>query len=254
MRAISSGDPVPLVAHKLEVGALPRGKIHRLKINILTNTGYYGAVNDRYVPPHAYKSSPEELARMWVTEFEEGIGDTGIRPGFIKIGVDLGPLSEIDAKIVRAAALTHLETGLTVAAHTGDSVEAVTGQLEILAEEGVDNSAWIWVHAQKVASPEVLLRYAQRGLWIELDGINPETMDRDLKAILALKQEGLLGQVLLSHDGNSFRYGGRPPNPYSALFTHFIPYLQEKGFSKTEIRRLTEENPQRALSIRVRAA
>ena len=84
--------------------------------------------------------------------------------------------------------------------------------------------------------------------------INPETMDRDLKAILALKQEGLLGQVLLSHDGNSFRYGGRPPNPYSALFTHFIPYLQEKGFSKTEIRRLTEENPQRALSIKVRAS
>ena len=223
-------------------------------INILTNTGYYGAVNDRYVPPHAYRASAEELARLWIREFKKGIGNSGIRPGFIKIAVDPGPLSEIDAKIVRAAALTHVETGLTIASHTGASVDAVSGQLSILAEESVDNSAWIWVHAQKVTSPDVLVRYAGKGVWIELDGISPDTMERDLRVITAMREQGLLERVLLSHDGNSFRVEGRPPNPYEALFTHFVPYLQKNSFSKAEIKLLTEQNPVAALSVRVRAS
>jgi len=223
-------------------------------MNILTNTGYYAAVNDRYVPPHAYKGSAEELARLWITEFQEGIGDSEIRPGFIKIAVDPGPLSQIDAKIVRAAALTHLETGLTIASHTGVSAEAVSGQLKILAEEGVDNTAWIWVHAQKVTSLELLVEHARQGAWIELDGISPEAMERDLRVIVSMRKQGLLGRVLLSHDGNSFRFGGRPPNPYEALFTHFVPYLEKNNFSRTEISLLIEQNPVRAFSVKVRAS
>lgn len=81
-------------------------------LNIITATGYYGAANDRFVPSHAYKETAEELASRWIEEFERGIEGTGIKPGIIKIGVDAGPLSEIDAKLVQAAALTHLKTGL----------------------------------------------------------------------------------------------------------------------------------------------
>ena len=101
-------------------------------LHLLTNTGYYGAANDRYVPQHAYEESPEQLADRWIGEWRDGIGETEIRPGFLKIGVDKGPLSDIDAKIVRAAAIAHLETGLTVAVHTGGNPEAVNQQLTIL--------------------------------------------------------------------------------------------------------------------------
>ena len=45
-----------------------------------------------------------------------------------KIGVDAGPLSDIDRKLVEAGALCHLATGLTLAIHTGNGVAA----LEIL--------------------------------------------------------------------------------------------------------------------------
>jgi len=223
-------------------------------MNILTNTGYYAAVNDRYVPPHAYRESAEGLAGRWIQEFEQGIGDSGIRPGFIKIAVDPGPLSQIDAKIVRAAAMAHRETGLTIASHTVGSVEAVSDQLKILVEEGVGNNAWIWVHAHSGTSPETLVHYAKQGVWIELDGISTEAMERDLRVILAMREEGLLKQVLLSHDGNSFRFGGKPPNPYEALFTHFIPYLEKNGFSKEEISLMIEQNPVNAFSVSVRAS
>ncbi len=77
-------------------------------MNIITNTGYYGAAGDKYIPKHAYSESAEELASRWINEWKNGIGSTGIKPGFIKIGVDDGPLSDIDKKLVEAAALTHL--------------------------------------------------------------------------------------------------------------------------------------------------
>lgn len=225
----------------------------RTGIHILTNTGYYAAANDRYVPPHAYTESAEDLARRWIREWEEGIEGSGIRPGFIKIGVDSGPLSAIDAKIVRAAALTHQQTGLTIAAHTGGNPDCVSQQLGILREEGVHPSAWIWVHANKVASPDQLLPAAEAGAWIELDGVKPNTLERHLAMLQALRAGGFGAQVLLSHDGNSFRYGGSPPNLSEAIFTHFVPLLRSKGFSEEGLRTLLQQNPATAFAVHVRS-
>lgn len=67
-------------------------------LHMLTNTGYYGAANDKFVPAHAYDESEDELSDRWVMEWEKGIDGTSVRPGFIKIGVDRESLSEIDEK------------------------------------------------------------------------------------------------------------------------------------------------------------
>jgi hypothetical protein len=69
---------------------------------ILSNTGYYGANHDKHLPPHAFAESAEQLAARWIREWEHGIDDTGIKPAFVKIGVDAGPLSTIDAKRAEA--------------------------------------------------------------------------------------------------------------------------------------------------------
>ena len=47
-------------------------------IRFITNTGYYGAVGEKYLPKHAFTESAEELAKRWIREYEEGIEDTGI--------------------------------------------------------------------------------------------------------------------------------------------------------------------------------
>ena len=67
-------------------------------VHVLTNTGYYGSANDRYAPKHAYDESARQIAARWVKEALEGIDGTDIRPGFMKLGVDTGPLSEIDSQ------------------------------------------------------------------------------------------------------------------------------------------------------------
>jgi predicted metal-dependent phosphotriesterase family hydrolase len=218
-------------------------------VHLLANTGYYAAAKDRYVPQNAYGQTAEQIADVWTAESERGIGQTGIRPGFIKIGIDTEPLSEIDAKIVRAAAITHPRTGLTIAAHTSKLPQAVSEQIAILKEEGVHPSAWIWVHAQNMTEPADLLRAAGAGAWIELDGIRDELMDRHLSYVKTLKEAGFLSQILLSHDGNSMRITGRAPKAYEQLFTTFIPLLLEEGFTKQEVRQLTETNPAVAFTV-----
>ena len=87
-------------------------------LHILTNTGFYGAAGGKYIPEFAFSATAEDLAARWTGEFQAGIPPTGIRPALIKVGVDAGPLSKINSKLVSAAALTHLRTGMVIASHT----------------------------------------------------------------------------------------------------------------------------------------
>jgi phosphotriesterase-related protein len=223
-------------------------------ILMLTNTGYYGAANDKYVPKHAYDESADQLSARWVKEWEEGIEGTGIRPGFIKIGVDRDVLSEIDKKLVRASARAHLKTGLTVMSHTGFATPAHE-EIAVLREEGVHPSAWIWTHAQNEKDNEQHKKAAEAGAWIAFDGVNKNRLERDLVHLKAMKNYGLLDQVLLSHDAGWYEPGkpnGGVFRPFVDLFEAFLPALKENGFSKNEIHKLTVENPKRAFAIAVR--
>ena len=132
-------------------------------LNVVANTGYYGAANDRYVPPHAREESAEMLAARWIGEWRDGIDGTDVRPGLIKTAVDEGPLSAIDRKLVTAAAITHRETGLTISCHTSNNPGAAAEQLEILKEQGVSPEAWVWVHAHNVEDSDALERAAASG-------------------------------------------------------------------------------------------
>ncbi len=222
-------------------------------IHVLTNTGYYAAASDRYVPKHAFAESADQLAARWLKEFRDGIGSTGIKPGFIKLGVDAGPLSEIDRKLVSAGARTHKQSGLTIAVHTGDNAIGAMEQLAILKAEDVSPEAWIWVHAHSCRDSDALKTAAAQGAWISLDGLGADTLDRHMECIRLMQNWGRLKQVLLSHDGNSFRAGGkRPMKAYSALFTDFVPMLRKNGFTDARIREMTGDNPARAYTIKVR--
>ncbi len=97
-------------------------------LELWTNTGLYGAANHKYLPEFARSETAEQLARRWIEEARRGVD--GIKPRFVKIGVNRAPLAELDRKLAQAAALTARETGLTVASHTGDGQGAME-QIEI---------------------------------------------------------------------------------------------------------------------------
>ena len=174
----------------------------RSGLNILTNTGYYGASDNKYLPKWAFTETAEQLASRWIAEFETGIENTGIRPGFIKTGVNNGKLSELHQKLIRAAALTHLKTGLTICSHTGPPLPA-REEIEILEKSGVHPSAFVWVHAS--GSAEEMEDLAKSGCWISLDGVNTDNIARHLELISFLKNKNRLKQVLISHDAGWYR-------------------------------------------------
>lgn len=224
-------------------------------VTFLTNTGYYGARQGKFLPKHAHEESADELAQCWIKEWENGIQDTDIRPGFIKIGVDNGPLSDINRKLVQAAARCHLKTGLTIAGHTGDG-KAALEQVAILRKEGVSPRAWIWVHAQNERNSDIHIDVARTGAWVEFDGISPNSIDRHVEFVTNMKDAGLLNQVLLSHDAGWYSVGepgGGKVRGYEPLFNQFIPALKKNGLNESEIEQLIVTNPANAFTVNVRA-
>jgi phosphotriesterase-related protein len=220
-------------------------------LHIITNTGLYGAAEDKYVPRFAYAETAQQLSARWVQEFRDGIPPTGIGSGFIKIGVDNGPLSQIDGKLVDAAALTRLKSGLIIASHTTDGAAAIA-ELERLQRFGVNNSAFIWVHAQTEKDTHFHDRAAKAGAWLEFDGISPASIQQHIELIRRMKTaQRRLRQVLISQDAGWYHVGesgGGTFRPYAFLFAQFLPALRRAGISKTDIQTLLVDYPRRAFT------
>lgn len=223
-------------------------------INILTNTGYY-ANGNKHLPQHYYTESVDDIALRWINEFNNGIDGTKIRPGYIKISINEGHISDIDSKVVRAAARTHLETGLTIVAHTGTAIGAFE-EIKILEEEKVDPSALIWVHAQQEQDLNKFVTAAMKGVWVSFDGAGWQPVELYVKLLQNMKSHNLLQKTLISHDAGWYSVGepngGEEFHPYTFIFTDLIPALEDSGFTKADIDMLLIHNPQEAFAVKVR--
>ncbi len=222
-------------------------------LQIVTNTGYYGAGDNKYLPSHTTTESAEQLAKRWIKEFEKGIGDSAVKPGFIKIGVGPGPLSALHKKLVVAAAITHRATGLTICSHTGTAIPALE-EIELLQQNGVDARAFVWVHAQAEQDKSNHRKAADNGAWISLDGIGWGDFGNYADSIEKLQQAKLLHRVLISHDAGWYKPGepeGGKFTGYTNIFTQLLPLLKNKGFTQTDIEQLLIKNPAEAFAISV---
>jgi phosphotriesterase-related protein len=207
-------------------------------LEIWTNTGLYGAANHKYVPGFARTETAAQLAKRWVRESREAWC-----PRFIKIGVNRGPLDELDRKLVRAAAITSRETGLTIASHTGDGAAAVE-QLEIVTSERVSPGKFVWVHAQNERSHQLHEKLARSGAWVEFDGIGPKAVEYHLECVGFLALKGLIGRTLISQDSGWYHVGeagGGEFRGYTYLYTDFLPRLDP-----AQVPVLMWENPRAA--------
>lgn len=193
-------------------------------IDLWTNTGLYAAANYKFLPAFAKTETAEQLAARWVREHERSID--GVRPRFIKIGVNKGPLGEWDRKVVSAAALCSKETGLTIAAHTGDGA-AAEEELAIIGEI-VPASRFVWVHAQNEIDHDVHARVARAGAWVEFDGIRESSANWHRQCVEAMSKRGLLNRTLISQDSGWYHVGepsGGNYRGYTFLYTGFLPLL-----------------------------
>lgn len=216
-------------------------------LHILTNTGLY---KEPYLPPYAFTESEDQLADRWVRESKEGIEGTDIRPGFIKIAINPGPLIPVQKKIVRAAARTSLRTGLTIACHSGHG-PATLEAIGLLQKEGLPLSRFIFVHAEAEPDRKYHIEVARAGAWVEYDAIGWRPIAEHVRLITQFLADGLAGRLLLSHDAGWYHVGeerGGNIKPFTPLLGELIPALEKEGLTPELRRKLLIENPREAFT------
>ncbi len=224
------------------------------RLQIITNTGYYGGSDNKFLPDHAFTETAEALSNRWIYEWRFGIEKTGIKPGFIKISVNPASLTDISKKLVRAAGLTHLKSGLIIASHTGPAIPAFE-QIEILKKEKIDPSAFIWVHAQNEKEKTAYVEAVKMNAWVSLDGVSDENIEDYVDRLMFLKNANVLHRVLISHDAGWYepgKPGGGNFRGYTAIWKKLFPALKQSGFSNAELNMLIHDNPKNAFTISIK--
>lgn len=215
---------------------------------LVVPTGIY---RERWMPPWVHAASEEELRDWMIAELSEGVEQTGVRAGWIKVGATDDGVTEAEARVLRAATRASIATGATIGSHTVCGTVA-RSQLDIVERAGGSADRFVWIHAHNEPDLSVHDELARRGLWLEYDGIGaPEEDDRFVALVRHALDAGLEGRVLLSQDRGWFdpaQPRGGTPLPFTALPERFLPRLAAEGIDAETISLLMRDNPFRAFA------
>lgn len=225
-------------------------------INVIMGAGWYREFG---YPRCVEEKTSNELAEVLVREIEFGVGETGIRAGFIgEIGTGRHFIKPAEERVFRAAALAQQRTGVAVSTHTTRWGTLALEQIAMLREFGADLSKVIIGHLGDRRDFKMLLDIAAHGVYLEVDNIGyldyqPESVRAD--NVAGLVKEGFADRVLLSEDicmlDHLKFHGGKG---YGYLLEVFIPMLRERDVSEEDIQKMLVENPARVFSRIVRDA
>lgn len=225
-------------------------------LNIITNFGMWdgGDYRGMFIPSRIKAMSIDEIAEVWIKEYDHGIGSSGVRPGFIKLALgDEDLITELQEKMLRAAARTNRATGLPIECHIGSSQSAKKA-VEIIEDENLPYGKFAWVHIDWSDDYETIYQLAKKGIWIEIDAISltPKPYEVQMRLLKNLVRDDLTDRLLLSQDAGCFEVGevrDAKLRPYTDLFTDFIPICRQQGIENRVIDQLLVSNPANFLNI-----
>jgi phosphotriesterase-related protein len=238
-------------------------------VHIVASTGFY--IEPSW-PEEIRGWSAADFEEQMVAEITEGIGDTGVRAGHIKVGIT--DLSTKQRSVLVAAARTALETGASITAHPGgEPGNDGLAVSEILIAEGVAPDRIVIAHTDNrlvsAGDPPAIdqsgLEYHRalldRGVNISLDafgmvggweaiGLRMVSDWERFSAVVELTRLGFGGQIVLGCDNAyntaTYHYGG---GGYCHLPKNVVPMLRLVGVSEIDIRRMTIDTPARILAM-----
>lgn len=220
----------------------------RTGVQIVMGCGWY---RQPYYPPLIDHTISADLAAALIDEIENGVGDSGVRPGVIgEIGSDKVRVTAQEERVFRAAAMAHAVTGLGVMTHT--PMGAAPIHLDLLEQSGADLRRVAVGHADLSMSIDYHLAILERGAFASFDLIGQSAYPDRWRAqhLMELIQLGYVDQLLLSldlcHRSRLSAWGG---SGYDALRTDFLPILIEAGASEEQIEIMTRSNPVRFLDV-----
>lgn len=234
-------------------------------VNIIASTGLYTVTDGNLVfwkLLAAYRGYDEALGRLKYTytkEVTEGIGDTGVKAGVIKIatGKEIAQIEEIS---IHAAALTQQETGVRIISHTAAPAMG-RPTAECLLAKGADPSRTMIGHMCDTPDAQLIIDCLDLGFRVGLDrfGLTMSISDEEKCRVLAeLIEKGYINRLLLGHDCQVFNQvtdlipaamlAKMPDWNLSGLFRSIIPHMKEIGITDEQIHTLLVDNPRRFFS------
>ena len=233
----------------------------RSGVQIVAATGNHLAVPRPFVDV-----APKVISELYIREIRVGIEGTGIKAGIIKVASDAGGVTPPQEVILRAAALTHLETQSPISTHTWSPDKVGLQQIAILKEEGVDLTKVYIGHSNDDTDISYLHELLDNGVWVGLDrypgGIRPGTPDWEKRTdiVKQLIDEGFVQRLILSHDYSvpKARHGAKMqeerfranPDGYNFITRKVLPRLLELGVTQDDIDKMMIHNPKQFLEGR----
>ncbi|MFT9597621.1 phosphotriesterase family protein, partial [Mesobacillus sp.] len=187
-------------------------------LQIICATGYYyegEGATPYFKFRQALGTAEEEIYQMFKKELTEGIANSGIRPGVIKLASSKDEITEYEKMFFRAGARVQQETGAVILTHTQEGTMGPE-QVRLLIENGADPGKIIIGHMCGNTDPEYHKQVLDQGVRIGLDRFGIQGMvgapfDHErVQMLLALLNEGYEDQILLAHDTVNI-WLGRPP-------------------------------------------
>lgn len=207
----------------------------------------------------------ETMVEGFRHDIEQGVGETGIKTGIIKLAVHSEGVTPPIEMALRAGARAHRQTGIPIATHTDALLHRGDDQQKIFLEEGVDLGRTVIGHSGDSTDLAYLKRLMERGSFIGMDrfGLDyagPEklaTFQERVNTVAQLCRSGYAERMVLSHDA-SCCWETVPKG--SEVLTHnpdwdvffisdrVLPALREAGVSEEHIDLMTTGNPRRLFS------
>ncbi len=198
------------------------------------------------------------IADMYIRELTEGIGQSGVKAGIIKVATGNGRISDYEGMLLEAAAKASVATGAPITTHT-DQATCGDEQQAILTGHGVPAHRIIVGHSCGTDDHDSHMRIARGGSYLGFDRFGIEILQPDelrVASLLRMLKAGCEDRVVVSHD-SVWCWKGAPiaepelvapmlevwnPNHF---FERITPRLIEGGATEEQISKMLVHNPRR---------
>jgi phosphotriesterase-related protein len=224
--------------------------------NIICATGIYSPAT--YVRLRAQLGgSPDAVAGMFIKELTDGIDNTGIKAGIIKVVTGGAGISREEHELLLASAKASVVTGAPIITHT----EGILGdeQQRILTSAGVPAQRIIIGHSCLSRNFDYHRSIVQGGSYLAFDRFGMPDMPDEVRAASMIKliDAGCAAYLMVSHDsvwywvdGPTIGIGAYKNWVPTNFFERVIPMLHYGGATDEQLEMILRENPKRFFSGR----
>jgi phosphotriesterase-related protein len=219
--------------------------------NIIVATGVY---NEAEGVPYTFRMlEREQIFELYMKELTEGIGDTGIKAGVVKIASGEHANNAYETKMIGIGAEAARMTGVPVISHTHYATHG-HHQLDIVEQNGGCPGCTVVGHSGDRDDHDYQRSLAERGAFVGLDRFGMEMFLSDdirTRNLVQLHEAGFRDNILVSHDHclcvlgrMGVGYEERvPTSRLTRIFDYVLPALKRAGLSDADIDCILVDNP-----------